>query len=244
MSPSIALHDPIFRTYLIIVPAVLVFGGLVLALIKKDIGPVWKTYRSWWVMSALAFVFVFAGRVPAIIGVMLLSILAMREFARASALDRERWTMCVLYVGIVAVALASFVRQDRFFIATLVFTIAAILLIPILRNRARGELPRMSLGIIGFLCLGWLFGHLGLLHRFRDRIERCRRVYFRKNFRPASVAQRNQPEQNLGRRARRIRGRAGVALAAGIFLPVFWCDGVNSHRTDRRRGRTTRRSFH
>jgi phosphatidate cytidylyltransferase len=38
-----------------------------------------------------------------------------------------------------------------------------ILLIPILRNRARGELQKMSLGIIGFIYIGWMFGHLGFI---------------------------------------------------------------------------------
>ncbi|HMJ06629.1 MAG TPA: phosphatidate cytidylyltransferase [Chthoniobacterales bacterium] len=44
-----------------------------------------------------------------------------------------------------------------------VFAIALILLIPILRNRYRGELQRMSLGIVAFIYVGWMFGHLGFL---------------------------------------------------------------------------------
>src|SRR2546427_737167 len=43
------------------------------------------------------------------------------------------------------------------------FEIALILFIPILRNRARGELQRMSLAIVGFIYIGWMFGHLGFL---------------------------------------------------------------------------------
>jgi phosphatidate cytidylyltransferase len=50
-----------------------------------------------------------------------------------------------------------------FFVATPVFAIALILLIPILRNRARNELQRMSLAIVGFVYIGWMFGHLGFL---------------------------------------------------------------------------------
>jgi phosphatidate cytidylyltransferase len=48
-------------------------------------------------------------------------------------------------------------------VAVPVFAIALILLIPILRNRARGELQRMSLAIVGFVYIGWMFGHLGFL---------------------------------------------------------------------------------
>src|SRR5207248_3881260 len=49
------------------------------------------------------------------------------------------------------------------FVAMTAFEIALILLIPILRNRARGELQRMSLAIVGFIYIGWMFGHLGFL---------------------------------------------------------------------------------
>ena len=50
-----------------------------------------------------------------------------------------------------------------FFMAVPVFVIALILLIPILRNRARGQLQNMSLSIVGFIYIGWMFGHLGFL---------------------------------------------------------------------------------
>ena len=41
--------------------------------------------------------------------------------------------------------------------------VAAILLIPILRNRARGQLQAVALAILGFVYFGWMFGHLGFL---------------------------------------------------------------------------------
>ena len=41
--------------------------------------------------------------------------------------------------------------------------VALILVLPILRNRVRGAVQRMSLGMIAFLYLGWMFGHLGFL---------------------------------------------------------------------------------
>src|SRR6476660_5221157 len=49
------------------------------------------------------------------------------------------------------------------FVAVPVFAIALILVVPILRNRARGELQRMSIAIVGFIYIGWMFGHLGFL---------------------------------------------------------------------------------
>ncbi len=177
MSPQIALHDPAFRAYFGIVTGSLVIGGLVLSFLhsrlKKEIGPIWQTYRSWLIMIPIAFAVVFLGRVPTIIGVMLLAIFGFKEFARASGLYRDWWMTGAVYAGIIAVGIATLVSHPRgdepgpgwygLFVAVPVFAIALILLIPILRNRARGELQRISLAIVGFIYIGWMFGHLGFL---------------------------------------------------------------------------------
>jgi len=58
MSPQIALHDPVFRAYLLIVPCSLIAGGALLALLqwgfRKESAFMWKTYCSWLIMAPLA----------------------------------------------------------------------------------------------------------------------------------------------------------------------------------------------
>jgi len=83
-----------------------------------------------------------------------------------------------VYAGIVAVGVASLISDPRseepgpgwygLFVAVPAFAIALILLIPILRNRARGELQRISLAVVGFVYIGWMFGHLGFIANARD----------------------------------------------------------------------------
>jgi phosphatidate cytidylyltransferase len=177
ISPQNALHDPVFRAYLLIVPAALASGGAILAFLqfglRKQLGSVWSTYRSWLAMATIGLLFVFAGRVPVIAGVTLLSVFAFKEFSRASGLYRDWWMTGAVYAGIVTVGAASFLNHPRgeepgpgwygLFAAVPVFAIALILLIPILRNRAKGELQKMALSIVGFIYIGWMFGHLGFL---------------------------------------------------------------------------------
>jgi phosphatidate cytidylyltransferase len=175
MSPQTALHDPVFRAYLLIVPLSLALGGAILGFLqwglRKELGSIWKIYRSWLVMASIGLLVVFAGRVPVITGVTLLSIFGFKEFARSSGLYRDWWMTGAVYAGIVAVGIASLAPHPGgegsgsygCFMAVPVFTIALILLIPILRNRARGELQKMALSIIGFIYIGWMFGHLGFL---------------------------------------------------------------------------------
>ena len=177
MSPQTALHDLVFRAYLLIVPLSLALGGAILGFLqwglRKELGSIWKIYRSWLVMASIGLLVVFAGRVPVIIGVTVLSIFGFREFARSSGLYRDRWMTGAVYAGIVTVGLASWGPHPGgegpgkgwygFFMTVPVFAIALILLIPILRNRARGELQKISLSIIGFIYIGWMLGHLGFL---------------------------------------------------------------------------------
>jgi phosphatidate cytidylyltransferase len=177
MAPAIALRDPVFRTYLVIVPAVLFAGGLLLAFVqyvlKRELGSIWATYRSWIVMAGLGLLFVWLGRLAVIAGVCALSIAGFRELARASGLYRDFWLTTTVYAGIIGVATASLVTQPRgeepgtgwygLFAVVPLFVIAFIVIIPILRNRAGGELPGLALSIIGFIFIGWMFGHLGFL---------------------------------------------------------------------------------
>lgn len=177
MSPQIALRDPVFRAYLVIVPLALASGGAALGflklILKKEIASMWKTYRSWLVIAVIGFTVVFLGRVATIVGITLLAIFAFKEFARASGLYRDWWMTGAVYLGIVAVGVASLLSDQHglepgtdccgCLAAVPVFAIALILLIPILRNRVQGELQRMSLAIVGFIYIGWMFGHLGFL---------------------------------------------------------------------------------
>jgi phosphatidate cytidylyltransferase len=182
MSPQIALSDPVFRAYFWIVLIFLAIAGVVLGVLrfvfKKETASMFKTYWSWILIAGIGFIVVFLGRIPTIVGVTFVAIYALREFAHVSGLFRDFWMTGAVYAGIVSVGIASLISNPRdqepgsgwygFFVAVPAFVIALILLIPILRNRARGELQRISLAIVGFVYIGWMFGHLGFLANARN----------------------------------------------------------------------------
>jgi len=182
MSPQTALHDPVFRAYFWIVLICLVIAGVVLGflrfVLKKETAPMFKTYWSWILIAGIGFVVVFLGRLPTIVGVTLIAICAFKEFAHASGLYRDSWMTGAVYAGIVTVGIASLISDPLgdehgtgwygLFVAVPAFAIPLILLIPILRNRARGELQRISLAVIGFVYIGWMFGHLGFMANARN----------------------------------------------------------------------------
>src|SRR6266850_2269582 len=117
MSPHQALHDPVFLAYLRIIFASLAAGGIVLSILhwglKKQLGPIWSTYRSWLVLAPIGMAVIFAGRVPTIIGITLLAIFGFKEFARASGLYRDWWMTGAVYAGIMTVGAASLMPHPR-----------------------------------------------------------------------------------------------------------------------------------
>ncbi len=177
MSPDQALHSPVFRAYLFTVAGMLAAAGLIIALLqfglKKDVRSVWRTYSAWLVIAPVALGCVFAGRVAVIVLVWLLAVAGFKEFARTTGLYRDWWMTGTVYVAILAVALVSLLPHPRsdgrepgwygLFMTLPAFAIAAILAVPILRNRARGQLQQISMAIVGFIYIGWMFGHLGFL---------------------------------------------------------------------------------
>jgi len=175
MSPAAALASDIVLTYVKL--AVAVLGGIGLLLLfltyglKRQVGGVWRTYTSWLVMVSIVLAVVFAGRTATIMGVALLALVGFKEFARATGLYRDWWMTGAVYLGIMAVAASSLVQDPLLnlpgwyglFMTLPVYIVSLILVIPIARNRAKGQLQNSALAILGFIYLGWMFSHVGFL---------------------------------------------------------------------------------
>ena len=175
MSPSSALSSEIFCIYAGIVLGLMAAGGVLIAALRwglgRDVGHAWQSYTSWLAMVPLVILGIFAGRVPLIVLLTLLAIFAFKEYARATGLYRDWLMTAAVYLGIVAVGAVSAMYDPRLnvpgwyglFSILPAYVIATIFLIPILRNRAKGQLQAIALAIVGFLYIGWMFGHLAFL---------------------------------------------------------------------------------
>jgi phosphatidate cytidylyltransferase len=175
MSPSAALASEIFGTYVKIAIALLGGAGVLLVILtygfNRQIGGVWRTYVGWLFMVPIVLAVVFAGRVPTIVGITLLALFGFKEFARATGLYRDWWMTGAVNVGIMAVAASSLVDDPLLnrpgwyglFMTLPVYIVSLILMIPVIRNRAKGQLQHVALAILGFIYLGWMFSHVGFL---------------------------------------------------------------------------------
>jgi len=174
MSIGTALQSQIFLAYAIIVSSVLVLAGIALAVLRatgKDVAGAALTYRGWLIMVPIVLGTIFLGRTATILGIGILAAIGFKEFARATGLYRDWWLMGLVYAGIAALAAASLATDPRLdrpgwyglFMAMPVYVIAAIMLLPILRNRAKGQLQQVALALLGFIYFGWMLSHLGFL---------------------------------------------------------------------------------
>jgi len=175
MSPEAAWASDIFRAYASLLLGLLILAGALLAWMRwglhKNVEHAWKAYRGWLLMVPAALLCLFLGRVATILFFTALSLLGFREYARATQLCRDRTMTWAVYLAIAATGAVSMMNDPTFgthgwyglFIALPVFVVAVLLLIPILRNRAAGQLHVLALSILGFVYIGWMFGHLSYM---------------------------------------------------------------------------------
>ena len=175
ISPAAAFASTTFRAYVLIVATVLLGSGVLLTILTRafhrQLASIWRTYCGWLLIVPLVLGIVFAGRVAMIAGVALVAICAFREFARATGLYRDWWITNAVYLGILAVAASSLLTDPwlhvpgwyGLFMALPVYVVSLILIVPIVRNRAKGQLQNSALAILGFIYLGWMFSHVGFL---------------------------------------------------------------------------------
>jgi phosphatidate cytidylyltransferase len=138
---------------------------------KREMRGIWRTYLGWLFMVPIILAVVFAGREATIVGITLLALIGFKEFARATGLYDDWWMTGAVYLGIMAVAASSLVDDpllDRpgwygIFMTLPVYIVSLILMIPVIRNRAKGQLQHVALAILGFIYLGWMFSHVGFL---------------------------------------------------------------------------------
>jgi phosphatidate cytidylyltransferase len=123
----------------------------------------WQRYLSWLVLTALMLAPILLGAAWTIAGVLALSLLCYREYARATGLFREQLISLLVVVGIAALAFAALDNWYHLYVALVPLTVALIAAAAVLADRPRGYIQRVGLGVFGFLLFGSCLGHLGLL---------------------------------------------------------------------------------
>lgn len=175
MSPTTALQSSVFQFYVLLAVGLLVVSGVILSILKWGVGvnvrDAWAAWRGWLVITPLLLLVFFLGREAVIVFVAVVAALSFHEFAGATGLYDDFALAGTAYVGIAAAGVVC-LMADRLkgglssyevFLSLPVFVTGAICAVPVLRNRADGQLKFIALAVFGFIYFGWMFGHVALL---------------------------------------------------------------------------------
>lgn len=175
MSPQAALHSPVYLSYVAIVAGILAVAGVALAVMHwglgRDVTHAAQSFRSWLIMAPAVALVLLLGREATIVSIVGMSVFGFWEFARATGLSRDLIMTGVAIAAMTCMAtlalaygwLLPATQGFLWFLALPALATAAILVVPIARNRFAGELNRIALAVLGFLYIGWCLGHLTFL---------------------------------------------------------------------------------
>ncbi len=130
------------------------------ALDDETAADVMRRWRSWLVIAPLMLGPVLLGAAYVIGAVCLLSILCYREFARATGLFRDHLVSGAVVLSILLTNFAALDNWYAFFVALWPLTVAVICVAGVLRDRPKGYVQRVGLGVLAYMLLGACLGHL------------------------------------------------------------------------------------
>ena len=122
----------------------------------------WTRYKSWLILAPLMVGPLLAGRIPAILGVAVLSGLCYREFARATGLFRQRLVSALVALGGLLITFAILDNWLGLFNALVTLTVCLIVIFSLFADQPKGYIQRVALGVLAFMLLGVSLGHFSL----------------------------------------------------------------------------------
>jgi phosphatidate cytidylyltransferase len=173
------LSNPYFWGYAIGCAALLgaAWGALFFLQISGQAPPdLWRHFWAALLVGATVVIGSLLGREVCVLLVVLVSLFACREFAQATGLYAD-WVLTALVyfaiLGVNGIALwaghqpegqspRSFYSYDLF-MASPIYAVAVLCVVPVLRNRPEGMLQRVALAVMAFVYFGYFLAHLSLL---------------------------------------------------------------------------------
>lgn len=175
MSASLAVKNTAFLFYSGLAIGLLIVAGIVLTVLRRRypgrIDHAWAAYRGWLVIVPVLLVVYLIGRVACIGFLGLVSAIGFREFALATGLHQHRTYTWLGYAGITLATAASLMTDPltgragwyQLYVFLPVAMVSLMLVVPVLRNDASGQLRWLGLAVLGYIYFGWMFGQLAFV---------------------------------------------------------------------------------
>jgi phosphatidate cytidylyltransferase len=166
MNFTAVLKDPFFLSYTISAVILLAVAWGALFWLRRGgrrLDDLRRIFWTWVAMVAIITVAILLGKEVFALVVALLALFACKEFARATGLYDDWIFTGFVYLAILAVNLVTLWPGYDVFMATPIYAVAVLCLLPVLRNRSEGMLQRVALSVMAFVYFGYFLAHLSLL---------------------------------------------------------------------------------
>jgi phosphatidate cytidylyltransferase len=144
---------------------VLQWCGRLTPTLRKEL---YARYFSWLVLVPLMVVPILLGRLWTIAALGLLSILAYREFARATGFFRHRGLSATVALGIGLMIFAIADHWYGFFVALPSLVVSLLVIVAVGADQPKGYLQRVAIAIFAFLLFGVCLAHVGYFANDRN----------------------------------------------------------------------------
>jgi phosphatidate cytidylyltransferase len=153
------------------------WGALFYFRLRGQLHPdLWRHFWAALLVCVLVVSGTLLGQQVFVLLVVLVSLFACREFAQATGLYADWVLTALVYLAILVVngialwaghnAQADTPRGQYsydLFMASPIYTVALLCVVPVLRSRPEGMLPRVALAVMAFVYFGYFLAHLSLL---------------------------------------------------------------------------------
>ena len=162
-------HNASYKFFFFLISAVLCGFGLLIGILKgiprcqEKAKSIWNSFYPWLIMGPIILGVAALGKDGVTIGLALLSIFGVKEFAKATGLYNDWWFMSFLYLGVGGIYLSVWMGWFGLFTAMPVYTASLLFLIPILRNTYAGMIQKVALSMIALIYIGWFLAHLAFI---------------------------------------------------------------------------------
>lgn len=172
---SQALAHPVTRGCLIGIAAAFVLAPMLLLVLqatgkltpqtKKD---AWIRYRTWLWIAPLAIAPIVWCKLGAVLLITCVSLLAYREYARATGFFRHRALSAIVAIAIMTMGIAALDNWYGLFVAVGPLAVVAIAGSAVLADQPKGYVQRIALGAVGLMLLGSALMHLAYFTNYAD----------------------------------------------------------------------------
>ncbi len=165
MTPETLWTQPLYREVVFTIMAFLLALGTLLFFLRKrpHFAAGWASIKSWFFIAPFLFIVLALPSPWPLVFLVVVGIFSAKTFFQMVGMYHRNWFVWTTYTFMIALGYLAFHQETRLYNIMPMLFLAAISLIPLLRNSATHMIQYMALALMAFIFWGWSLLHMGHL---------------------------------------------------------------------------------